>query len=74
MKNEEQIIEDIITRNGGKVLEHYSLVSNYGTVFELNGKRHDARHWLNCYGAEVNHWGVTPTNEAIEKELNEKCR
>lgn len=37
-------------------IEMYNLINNYGYHFEKNGKRYDLRHWLNCYGEEVDYY------------------
>lgn len=39
--------------------ESYSLINNYGWTWDRNDKHYDLRHWLNCYGADVDYWSVT---------------
>jgi hypothetical protein len=39
-----------------ELIEMYNLINNYGYHFEKNGKRYDLRHWLNCYGEEVDYY------------------
>ena len=75
----------IIESHGYTILEEYTLISNYGIVFTTDGiNRVDARHWINCYGCECNHYDVTfdkakypeleelkPEFKTIQKELND---
>lgn len=64
--------EKIITEAGGIVIEKYNLVNNHGIVFELDGDRYDARHWLNCYGADCNFWTVTKSvGGKVEEKIKE---
>ena len=71
---------------GAKDIEGYCLVSNYGYLFWLDGKRYDARYWANCYGVSLDRWGIMSaghnedgtrykmdpeTKDKIEKALNE---
>lgn len=53
-----------------KLIEEYSLVSNYGYVVELNGKRYDLRHWLNVYGVDTDYWNII-SQYPEEEILNE---
>lgn len=83
LKKQEEIETSIIKKYGGTNIEHYNLLSNDGYYFKLGAIGADARHWRNCYGAEVNYWAVHVTNynvddsdiiramRSIEKELNE---
>ena len=71
---------------GAKDIKGYSLISNYGYLFTLDGKRYDARYWANCYGAALDRWIIgsaragedgeyyqmdPETKDKIEKALNE---
>ena len=50
--------KEIIENNGGVIVKDYTLINNYGVTFELNEIPYDARHWINCYGCEVNYYEV----------------
>ena len=43
-------------RNAG--CENVVLVNNYGYTFTKGDVKFDLRHWLNCYGADVNYWSL----------------
>lgn len=46
-------------RNAGcENVDSYMLVNNYGYTFIKDGIKYDLRHWLNCYGADVNYWSL----------------
>ena len=76
--------KDIIESHGYTVIEDYLLINNYGIVFSTDGNnRIDARHWKNCYGAEMNSYSISlnlvdypelkvlkPEMEILEQELN----
>jgi hypothetical protein len=60
-----------IVDNGGTIVDSYSLVSNYGYMVEVDGKRYDIRHWLNVYGASCDIWTALPddSNKTINAIL-----
>ena len=76
--------KEIIESHGYSIVEEYTLINNYGIVFSTDGSnRIDARHWINCYGAEMNSYIISlnlvnhpelkvlkPEMEILEKELN----
>ncbi len=79
-------IVEVLKKNGATEIEGYSLVSNYGYTFKLNGRKYDARFWANCYGAYLGKWNIhgcepyksvsgsnstPPDAELIEKIKNE---
>lgn len=68
---ETKIVKSIIEKHNGKYLSQYTLVSNYGYIFEYKGKEYDARHWLNVYGASVNFWNISPLGEPLPSELSQ---
>ena len=46
-------------RNAGcENVESYMLVNNYGYTFTKGDVKFDLRHWLNCYGEDVNYWSL----------------
>ncbi len=49
---------EIITKYGGKEVEGYCLISNYGYRFLLGGIECDARFWANSYGCYIGRWEV----------------
>lgn len=72
----------ILEKHGAKNIEGYTLVSNHGYTFELNGKKYDARYWANSYGCAINAWEVSsmerrkddprfnePVDPTLKKEL-----
>lgn len=76
------IIVEILKRYGATDIEGYSLISNYGYTFFINGVKYDARFWANCYGAALNVWRIhccEPKNvnvdlktlQVMENEMNE---
>lgn len=83
IRKQEEKERDIIKRHGGTNIEHYDLINNEGYTFNIGVVRVDARHWRNCYGADVNFWSVLNSNyntdditivkamKDIESELNE---
>ena len=81
MQEQSQKEMDIIKKYGGSNIKTYTLVNNDGYTFELDNCKCDARHWRNCYGAEMNSFDVTATGDVtedirtkinnIQKELNE---
>lgn len=52
----------VLEKHGATIIDGYMLINNYGWVFELGGKKYDARFWANSYGCELNVWGVTSMN------------
>ena len=49
---------EIIKKHGGKVIDHYSLISNWGyIVMREDATYYDVRRWANCYGSDIG-WGV----------------
>ena len=53
---------EIIKKYGGYDIKHYTLINNYGYTFKIGKLSFDARHWLNCYGVDVNYWTCNVTN------------
>ena len=53
---------------GVKEFSYYALINNYGYHFNYKEIRYDFRHWLNCYGADVDYWSISPKAEAKEFE------
>lgn len=50
-------------RNAGcENVESYMLVNNYGYTFTKGGLKFDLRHWLNCYGEDVNYFSLDARN------------
>lgn len=75
-------IVEVLEKHGATDIEDYSLISNYGYTFFINGVKYDARFWANCYGAALNIWQIhncdpenrridVKTLRKIEEELNE---
>lgn len=50
----------------------YTLVSNYGFLFEINGIRYDLRKWNNCYGDVVSFFTLeaTQTPESFDRTFD----
>lgn len=46
----------IIKSFGGSHITSYSLINNYGYKFKIGDKDCSIRHWLNCYGCDVDYW------------------
>ena len=44
-------------------VKYYALINNDGYTFVKNGVRYDVRHWLNCYGADVDYWSIHNLDE-----------
>lgn len=59
MTNKEKILE----RYGATEIESYSLISNYGYRFKIDGIKYDIRFWANCYGASLNRWEISPSTQ-----------
>lgn len=51
--------KQIISKHGGKVVESYMLINNWGYVVEYHGTRYDVRRWANCYGSDIG-WRADP--------------
>lgn len=58
MENKKMNAREIIEKHGGKIVESYMLVNNWGHIVEYNGATYDVRRWANCYGADCG-WGVS---------------
>jgi hypothetical protein len=54
---------EALERAGATNIEEYSLVNNYGFMFDLDCKKYDARFWANCYGTALNRWEVMSRNK-----------
>lgn len=52
-------IVKVLEKNGATDIEGYTLISNFGYTFNLNGMKCDARYWANCYGCALDKWDVT---------------
>lgn len=48
-------------------ISSYMLVNNYGYTFKYKGVLYDLRHWLNCYGADVDYWSLYPCNTELDR-------
>lgn len=69
-KDIDEKIEEMLRQEGAENIRHYSLVSNSGFAFDLNGEHYDLRHWRNVYGCEVDYWSCCG-NEAITAKAEE---
>ena len=67
-REEKQQLENLRLDN----FKPYTLVSNYGFLFEINGIRYDLRKWNNCYGDEVSFFTLeaTQTPESFDRTLD----
>ena len=70
---------EILEAYGATDIEGYTLISNYGYTFKLNGIKCDARYWANCYGCALDKWDVTSITRGddgkyiqLDKDLCEK--
>ena len=54
--DERELLESV---PGIENVEYYGLINNYGYHFKLKGFEYDLRHWLNCYGADVDDWSLS---------------
>lgn len=65
-------LKEILEKHGCENIDTYTLISNYGATFTLNGIKYDLRHWVNCYGVYVgwraDRMGDAPSSD--KKELN----
>ena len=50
--------EEDLENIGCENVEVYLLVNNYGYTFTKGNNKYDLRHWLNCYGCDVNYWSL----------------
>lgn len=50
------MLEKKLIELGCEGISYYSLINNYGYDFTKNGVHYNIRHWLNCYGVEVDFW------------------
>lgn len=78
-------VKKIIEKHGGREIEYYTLINNYGYRFKLNGVNCDLRYWANCYGVALDYWrihtyGDKKADDAtkaifkkIENEANKVC-
>ena len=44
---------------GFEEVKWYGLINNDGYTFKKNDIKYDLRHWVNCFGAEVNFWSLS---------------
>ena len=76
MKNEDELFENVIKKYYGENIRKYSLISNWGYTFSIDGITYDARFMANCYGVALNCFQVYAPNgnkkiaQSIENELN----
>lgn len=54
--------EEVLEQAGCENVEIYMLVNNYGYTFKKGDVKFDLRHWLNCYGCDVNYWSLDGHN------------
>lgn len=47
---------------GAENIKGYTLVNNSGYTFNKNGIYYDLRHWINCYGVEVDYYELSIRN------------
>ena len=65
---------------GFKNFKWYSLINNYGYSFDYLDDHFDLRHWLNCYGENVDYWTIYTrelgnlTSEGIKKFYGEELQ
>lgn len=52
MINEKELLQNA----GAENVQGYCLVNNNGYTFNKNGCKYDLRHWLNCYGCDVDYY------------------
>lgn len=50
--------QDLLRNAGCENVDSYMLVNNYGYTFTKGDVKFDLRHWLNCYGADVDYWSL----------------
>lgn len=58
MSNFEFNKEFALIKAGCENVKSYMLVNNYGYTFTKGDVKFDLRHWLNCYGEDVNYWSL----------------
>ena len=61
--NKEELLKSI----GCEDVKSYMLVNNYGYTFVKSGFKFDLRHWLNCYGADVDYWLLDGYNQVTKQ-------
>lgn len=61
---------DVLKGFNATDIESYTLLSNYGYTFKINGIELDARFWENMYGTSPERWYVNQT-EDYKEELKE---
>lgn len=61
MSNLEFNREQDLKNAGCENVKSYMLINNYGYTFTKDNVKYDLRHWLNCYGADVNFWALDGT-------------
>lgn len=68
----------ILQEYGATGIEPYTLISNYGYTFNLDGVECDIRYWANCYGCALNCWQLMSKGklseeltQAIENRFND---
>lgn len=50
--------EQELKNAGCENVDSYMLVNNYGYTFTKGDVKYDLRHWLNCYGEDVDYWDL----------------
>lgn len=59
---EQKAIEKVGCQN----VKCYCLADNYGYTFEKCNTEYDLRHWLNCYGVDVDYWTISSKDAYIQ--------
>lgn len=59
---------ELLKSIGCENVDSYMLVNNYGYTFTKGDLKFDLRHWLNCYGADVNYWSLDAHNILYTKD------
>ena len=57
----------ILQEYGATDIEPYTLISNYGYTFSLDGIECDIRYWANCYGCALNSWQLMSGGKLSEE-------
>ena len=57
----------ILQEYGATDIEPYTLISNYGYTFNLDGFECDIRYWANCYGCALNSWQLMSSGKLSEE-------
>lgn len=64
-------IINYLKEKGFKNVNSYVLINNEGCTFECGSVKYDLRHWLNCYGCDVDYY--TLDGKDIENEKYISC-